>query len=82
MLLHQFQRLSQSTQYHHLINEGACVADRSTDNEDRLLFQICDYYVEIIFIRYTDHILGLQVFRDTQALDPYLKEISVESLFS
>lgn len=80
MLLHQYKRLAQSTDYQHLLLEGACVADRSSDTEDRLLFQVGDHYVEIIFLRYTDHILGLQCFRDTDALAPYLEAISIEHL--
>lgn len=82
MLLHQFHRLTESTQYHHLLLKGVCVADYSTDSDDRLLFQLNDYYVEVIFQRHTDSIVGLQCFRDTHALDPYLEAICIKSLLS
>jgi len=81
MLLHQFNRLTESKQYRHLLRHGVCVADRFTDSEDRLLFQLKDYYVEVMFSRHSDHILGLNCFRDTDALHPYLEEITIDALF-
>lgn len=72
MLLHQFNRLTEGKQYRHLILNGTCIAERSTSSEDYLLFQLRDYYVEVAFLRHTDHISGLQCFRSTDALSPYL----------
>ncbi|HYH14761.1 MAG TPA: hypothetical protein VD794_06070 [Flavisolibacter sp.] len=82
MLLHQFNRLTESRQYRHLILHGVCVADRSTNTEDLLLFQLSDCYVEVIFTRDADHILGLHCFRDTHALHPYLEAIDIAHLFN
>lgn len=82
MLLHQYNRLTESAQYRHLILNGTCIAERSTGDEDCLLFQVQDFYVEVFFLRYTDHITGLQCFRDTNALAPYLEDISVTHLLS
>lgn len=80
MLLHQFNRLTDGGQYRHLILHGSCIAERSTDSEDYLLFQLRDYYVEVIFLRHTDHIAGLHCFRSTDALAPYLEDIPVAHL--
>jgi hypothetical protein len=80
MLLHQFNRLTEDRQYHHLIEYGTCVADRNTDSEDRLLFQLQDYYVEVVFIRHTDHVVGLNCYRDMNAIDAYLNEIDITHL--
>ena len=80
MLLHQFNRLTEGKQYHHLLLNGVCVADRFTELEDYLLFQLTDHYVEVVLIRHSDHIVSINYFRDTLALEPYLKEISIETL--
>jgi hypothetical protein len=73
-------RPSENTPYHHLFEQGVWIADRSTNSEDHLLFQLQDYYVEVVFTRHSAHILYLNCFRDTDVLQPYLEEIAIDHL--
>jgi hypothetical protein len=80
MLLHQFHRLAEGQSYRHLIANGVCIADRYTETEDRVLFQLPGYYVEVVFRHQSDHIVSVNCFRGTNALAPYLEEMNIEAL--
>lgn len=79
MLLKQFHKLTEG-KCRHLLVDGVCVAERFTKSEDGLLFQLSDCYVEVVFYRQSDQIIRVRCFQDTNALEPYLVEINIETL--
>ncbi|HYH16625.1 MAG TPA: hypothetical protein VD794_15450 [Flavisolibacter sp.] len=80
MLLHQFNQLCEG-KYRHLILKGICVAERFTQDEDYLLFQLTDSYVEVVFCKQFDQIIRVNCFRDTNTLHPYLEEMNIEAIY-
>lgn len=80
MTLKHFRALSQDAHYKHLLVDGVCVADRETAQTQVLLFQEGDCYVEVIFTKEGDEVLGTHAFAGTDALDPYLEAIDLSDL--
>ena len=77
MLLHHHELLCQHKRFRYLLEQGVYIADRNTDKEEMLLFQVKDSYVEVAFAREGNHILWAKCFTDMDELDPYLESISI-----
>jgi hypothetical protein len=82
MTLKYFRRLSETKQFHRLINKGVCVAERITEDLELLLFQLDRFYVEVVFDKNTNEAVDARSFEDTDELDPYLEEIDLGELFT
>lgn len=82
MTLKYFRRLSETRQFHRLITQGVCVAERITSDLQMLLFQLDRFYVEVVFNKNTDEAVGARSFEDTDELAPYLETIDLSELFN
>jgi hypothetical protein len=80
MTLQQFKALSQNMQYRNLLLNGVCLTSRDTADSCILLFQLSDFYIEIYFDRNCDEIIESRSFRDTDELQPYLKQMDISSI--
>lgn len=77
MLLRHHTMLSQHKRFRYLLEKGVYIADRYTNTEEVLLFQLRDTYVEVAFAKQTDTIIWAKCFTDVDELDPYLESISI-----
>ncbi len=81
MLLRHHTLLSQHKRFRYLLEKGVCIADRYTETEEVLLFQLRDTYVEVAFARQADSINWAKCFTDLDELEPYLQTISIDPAF-
>ena len=80
MLLRHHTLLCRHKRFRYLLDKAVYIADRNTDTEEMLLFQLRDTYVEVAFARQTDTIVWAKCFTDTEELEPYLRTINIESV--
>ena len=81
MTLKYFQKLCESKQYSRLLEKGVCVGERSNEEALILLFQIDHFYVEVSFHQFTDEVMSVRSFENTDELHPYLEGIDLRTLF-
>ena len=81
MTLQYFRKLSETHQFHRLLTEGVCVAERMTKDTQVLLFQMERFYVEVAFSKDTDEAVNARSFESTDELTPYLEAIDLSDLF-
>ena len=77
MTLQQFNILSQDLQYKYFLVNGVCVASRETPENCILLFQLDNFYLEIIFDQHCGQIIKSRTFDDTDELYPYLEQLEI-----
>lgn len=65
-----------------LWEKGDLVAERTEGYHHLLLYQLHDIYIEVIWHTHFNVALKVTTFSDTTHLEPYLKRISLESLFT
>ena len=80
MTLFLFKKLSPQNQIKTLKLVGAYLATRLADGKWLYLFQIDAFYVELCYDKNGSEIQNLRSFGSTNALQPYLEEINLESL--
>lgn len=80
MTLKYFRKLSESKQFRRLLVKGVCIAERSNDEAQLLLFQVDSFYVEIAFDKTTDEVLRSRHFEGTDELLPYLEALDLSDL--
>jgi hypothetical protein len=80
MTLQYFRKLSETKQFHRLMTNGVCVAERVTGDAQVLLFQLGQFYVEVSFDKFTDEPISARSFESTDELAPYLQDIDLSSL--
>jgi len=80
MLLRHHTLLCRHKRFRHLLDQGVFIADRYTDTEEMLLFQLRDTYVEVAFARKADTIVWAKCFTNTDELEPYLKTINIDPI--
>jgi len=77
MKLHQFNILSEDLQYKYLLVNGVCIANRETEDNCILLFQVDDFYIELFFDHHCGQIMSSRSFDDTDELYPYLQQVDI-----
>lgn len=80
MTIQQFTTLSKHDQLRTLLVRGACIAERETEDVPVLLFQLHQFYVEVIFNSECDEVIGTRNFDDLDELQPYLECISLSGV--
>ena len=63
-----------------LWEKGVLLAERTEGYHTNRLYQLHDIYVEVIWHTHFNVALKVTTFSDTEYLDPYLEEISLEGL--
>jgi hypothetical protein len=61
---------------------GTLLAERFESFHSIQLYQLEDYYIEVTRHQHFNVILKVATFKDTAHLEPYLKAINIDSLFS
>ncbi len=65
-----------------VLHEGVLVAKRRSSDYLVLLFQMDDFYVETYCNMQNKAVSEYRVFRNVNALDPYLDNIAIEDLLN
>ena len=65
-----------------LWEKGVLLAERTEGFHKLMLYQLHDVYVEVIWHIHFNVALKVTTFTDTEHIEPYLEDISLESLFS
>lgn len=65
-----------------LWEKGVLLAERTEGYHTLKLYQLYDLYVEVMWHTHFNVALKVSTFTDTEHLDPYLQDISLESLLS
>ncbi|ANE51583.1 hypothetical protein [Flavisolibacter tropicus] len=63
-------------------NNGTLLAERFESFHCIQLYQLEDYYIEVTRHQHFNVILKVTSFKDTAPLEPYLKAINIDALFS
>lgn len=64
-----------------LWEKGVLLAERTTGYHKRMLYQLYDMYIEVMWHTHFNVALKVTTFTDTDQLEPYLQKISLEGLF-
>jgi len=81
MLFRHHTLLCQHKRFRYLLEQGVYLAERQTDAEEILLFQLPQSYVEVAFASEADTIIWIKCFTNTDELEPYLKTINITHAF-
>lgn len=76
----EFDCLSQYNQVDHLYKKAVYLSKRKTSNITMILYQLDNFYVEIIYTSYRRKISEIKSSENTDLLGPYLMSIDVDEL--
>lgn len=80
MTLYEYHSLSEDVQIELLYEQGIYLGKRKDRQITAVLYQLFDFYVEVLYIKYRYHIHEMKYFHSTDLLQPYLEQIDVEEL--
>lgn len=80
MTLYQFKSLSEGEQGEALWEHGVHIATRKSMFYTLALYQLEDFYVEVIYDGVANRIKKLKSFSSTTLLEPYLEQISIDNI--
>src|SRR5947209_4128486 len=80
MHLLQFYALTEHQEFHQLLLQGVCIAQRKIADKPVLLFQLGRSYTEIFFSPDSLRVLHSTSFQDTDRLKPYLSQIDLSDV--
>ena len=64
-----------------IMEKGVLVGKRTNGFYNILLFQVDSFYAEIYYHSHFNVIIKIRTFSNTDALEPYLQQIEISSLF-
>jgi len=76
----EFNLLFESEKMQVIWKKGVLIAKRTEGHYDYLLYQINNFYVEEQVHRHYNVRKAYQTFRDTEKLEPYLKNVDISAL--
>lgn len=79
MTQQEFQSLAIPKMIDTLYEEGVYIGKRRQEQQVWMMFQLEGFYVELCYSRYRYHVCDVRCSASTSVLDPYLKEISLET---
>lgn len=77
-----FAALEQSLQSDILYRQGTYLGKRNEGEAVKVLYQLNNFYIEVVYHKYRCHIDTIICFDSTDMLDPYLENISIEALIN
>ena len=80
MTLREFNKLDADTRAQIFCEQGVYLASRNYQSEVISLWQIEDFYVELVYDEIGDNILKLRGFLSPIPMEPYLKQIELTQL--
>lgn len=81
MTLYQFNVLEEKEKYEMLWDEGVVIANRQTDENKFLLYQLDGFYAELTYNPEMNKIINLRTFTNTNQLEPYLNNMKIPEMF-
>jgi hypothetical protein len=78
---HQFNIMEEQQQATAIWEKGVFLAERIEGFHKFMLYQLEDFYVEVVYHTHFNVIIRVTSFSGTQFLDPYLVSINIDSLF-
>jgi hypothetical protein len=82
MKLSEFILLDEHAKKQTVLNHGLLLAKRKNQENMVFLFQLDNYYVETCFNRENKSIVSFLVFKNDNALEPYLGAIRIDDLLN
>lgn len=82
MIIQHFNTLSKQDQQNNLLKDGIFLAEREDGPFRIMLYQMDSFYVEVYFFNLYNKVAFLQSFTDTDALQPYLEQLDVNTMLS
>jgi hypothetical protein len=77
MRLNEFKTMSRQEQLDLLQAQGLYVGKIAVNGRPTILFQLSDFYVEIIYLKYRTYIQQMHISSDISLLDPYLEQVDI-----
>ena len=77
MELYEFRLLGSNEQAQRLWDDGVFLISRNRRNEKLLLYQLFNFYVEVVYDVDDNRLKEMKSFKTTRLLYPYLKEIKI-----
>ena len=77
MKMSEFERLAQAEQLDILYTDGAFVGKLRNAEFIRLLYQLNEFYVEVIYTRHRFQVHAIRFTDGTDILEPYLSQIKL-----
>jgi hypothetical protein len=82
MRLEEFYTLDHDKQFLITFSSGIFLSDRKQDECSIRLFQVDDFYVEIVSLTVSGKVLMIKSFKDDDRLEPYLAQIDISDLMA
>jgi hypothetical protein len=76
----EYENLPEAEQLELIQNDGVYIGKRWNKKISILLYQINDFYVEVIYRKYRCYVDRIRCFRSTMLLEPYLDQVDIEPL--
>jgi hypothetical protein len=80
MKLCEYESLPEAEQLELIQKDGVYIGKLREKQFSILLYQIEDFYVEVIYRKHRCYILSIRCFRSTILLEPYLQQVDIEPL--
>lgn len=80
MRYEDYQHLSLRRQMDYLYIHGTYIGKRKVGSQTAVLYQLHEYYVEIVYRRYRRLIAYARTFRSVLLIEPYLDAIALDGL--
>jgi hypothetical protein len=78
--IEEFQALSQDQQLDLLYEEGVHIGKNNTSGKTAILYQLNDFYVEVIYKSYRREVETINLFSDITSIQSYLDQVPVRDL--
>jgi hypothetical protein len=72
MTLYEFRALNDIDQANAVWDNGTHLGTRVEEGQSVLLYNVCDFYVEVFYSNGLNEITQLKAFKTTKLLEPYL----------
>jgi hypothetical protein len=82
MNLYEFEMLTDNEQVDLLYKEGVYLGKRKVGEYSVVLYQVDNFYIEILYKKYRYYISRIRCFTSVKLLDPYLSQIDIVELIN
>jgi hypothetical protein len=80
MKMCEFEGLQEAEQLSIIQENGVYIGKRWKKNISILLYQLEDFYIEVVYRKYRCYIANIRCFRSTLPLEPYLPQVDIGEL--
>jgi len=80
MTVFEYHKMSEEEQMDVLMHSGVLVGERKSSFYQVKLYQIEGFYVELYHHTHFNVVVNINVFTNTDCLEPYLKAVDIDAL--